>query len=296
MATKKKSTNTDLKKKLTAAQARVPGLNEDLNFLLAVNEKRNKNAHVITPLPYHSYTSDGDDGTRMLALPGTLRIFIAEASSPLLKKLKAACKDNNAAAQEAIMKSIADVMIARKLTSRKKAQKMILDTDNMFTLTCGKKTILDGGFLPYGDSITYMDIPYCGTPFPQHFPPLPPIDLDDWCGTGPKPRPRLDGFVVVHEPRLSPAAMAALKLIPESNREILIGGSTVAIGTSIWYASAVAALALVVMTVVAGCKSPLALRDIYIRESDIEKLGPMRTAAQLLALREKAMLGKAVSR
>jgi hypothetical protein len=190
------------------------------------------------------------------------------------------------------MEEIAAVMSARKLVERKAAQKMILNAESLFGFKCGTKTILDGGILPYNDDITYLDIPYCGTPFPKKFPPLPPIVLDEWCGTVPRPRPRLDGLVIIHEPRLSDAEMGALKQIPTGSREMLLGGSTVAIGTSVWYVSAVALVAVVVMTVTAGCASPSILRDLHIDDKLVDKLGPMRTATELIALREKAMVGR----
>jgi hypothetical protein len=72
---------------------------------------------------------------------------------------------------------------------------------------------------------------------------------------------------------------------------MLVGGGTVAIGTSVWYVSAVAAVAVAVMTATAGCAKPGLLRDIRLDERTINRLGPQRTASQLIALREKALLG-----
>jgi hypothetical protein len=190
-----------------------------------------------------------------------------------------------------VINSIGAVIVNRKLTDRQSAQKMILESKNLFEFSCGTKTLLDGGILPYDDTITYLDIPYCGTPFPKKFPPIPPVILDEYCGTGPKPMPKLDGLVVIHEPRLVKAEIDALKQIPTKNREMLLGSSSVAIGTSIWYASAVAAAAVAFMTATAGCANPSLLRDIRINPAHINKLGPQRTAAQLISLRQKALMG-----
>jgi hypothetical protein len=279
------------KEKLGVLQSKVIGLNDELAFVSAIQEKKLLNHKVSSPLEFVSYNSDGEDGTTMLALPGTIRIFVGLKTSPLLKQLKKAIASGKEEAQGEVMKSIGDVVANRKLIDRKSAQKMILEAPNLFEFTCGTKTLLDGGILPYGDTITYLDIPYCGTPFPKKFPPIPPVILDEYCGTGPKPLPKFDGVVVIHEPKLVKAEIDALKQIPIKNREMLIGGSTVAIGTSVWYVSAVALVAVVVMTATAGCAKPSLLRDIRINPTLINKLGPQRTASQLIAMRQKALMG-----
>ncbi|MDA3615678.1 hypothetical protein [Polluticaenibacter yanchengensis] len=291
MATIKKAIpNLDLKANIKSLQSKISGFDDELAFVKAINEKKLISHKVSKPLEMVAYKSDSNDGTTMLALPGTIRIFLANSNSLLLKKLKASIASGKVEAQSEAMKAIAKVIADRKLTDRKTAQKMILEAENLFEFTCGTKTLLDGGILPNNDEITYMDIPYCGTPFPKKFPPIPSVILDEYCGTGPKPRPKFDGLVVIHEPSLSKLEIDAFKLIPEANREMLIGGSTVAIGTSVWYVSAVAAVAVVVMTVTAGCAKPGLLRDIRLDESTIKKFGPQRAAAQLIALREKALI------
>ncbi|MFZ4672559.1 MAG: hypothetical protein ACOYLT_11160 [Flavobacterium sp.] len=283
------SRNRISKEKLTDLQSKISGLDDELSFVNAIQEKKLMNHKVSTSLEFVSYTSKGEDGTTMLALPGTIRIFIGLKTSPLLKQLKKAIASGKETEQGEVMKSIGDVVASRKLSDRKSAQKMILEASNLFEFTCGTKTLLDGGILPYDDNITYLDIPYCGTPYPKKFPPIPPIILDEFCGTGPKPLPKFDGLVVIHEPNLVKAEIDALKQIPTGSREMLIGGSTVAIGTSVWYVSAVALAAVAVMTATAGCAKPSLLRDIRINPTLINKLGPQRTASQLLAMREKAL-------
>jgi len=277
---------------IVAAQNKIAGLNDELKFIQSINEKKNKSTLFSKEIEMVSYSSDGDDGTKMLAVPGSIRIFIGNANSSLLKKLRKAAAANDAKQHAAVMEEVSSVMTSRKLTDRKSAQKMILGADSLYSFRCGSKTILDGAILPYNDEISYLDIPYCGTPFPKKFPPIPPIILDEYCGTVPRPRPRFDALVVIHEPQLSAAEIGALKQIPSDMREMLLGGSTVAIGTSVWYVSAVALVAVAVMTATAGCASPGILRDLHINEKVIDKLGPMRTATELIAMREKAMVGK----
>jgi hypothetical protein len=279
------------KAKIAALQSKISGLDDELAFITAIQEKKLMNHKVSSPLQFFSYTSKGEDGTAMLALPGSIRIFIGLKTSPLLRQLKKVLSSDNEAEQGEVMKSIASVVANRKLLDRKSAQKMILESSNLFEFTCGTKTLLDCGILPYDDNITYMDIPYCGTPYPKKFPPIPPIILDEFCGTGPRPLPKFEGLAVIHEPNLVKAEIDALKQIPTGSRDMLIGGSTVAIGTSVWYASAVAVVALAVMTATAGCAKPSLLRDIRIDPRLIDKLGPQRTASQLIAMRQKALAG-----
>jgi hypothetical protein len=279
------------KAKIAALQSKISGLDDELAFITAIQEKKLMNHKVSSPLQFFSYTSKGEDGTAMLALPGSIRIFIGLKTSPLLRQLKKVLSSDNEAEQGEVMKSIASVVANRKLLDRKSAQKMILESSNLFEFTCGTKTLLDCGILPYDDNITYMDIPYCGTPYPKKFPPIPPIILDEFCGTGPRPLPKFEGLAVIHEPNLAKAEIDALKQIPTGSRDMLIGGSTVAIGTSVWYASAVAVVALAVMTATAGCAKPSLLRDIRIDPRLIDKLGPQRTASQLIAMRQKALAG-----
>jgi hypothetical protein len=291
MATIKKTIAPRLSKdKISSLQSKISGLDDELSFVRAIQEKKLQAHKVSKQLEMVSYQSDGEDGRQMLALPGTIRIFIGKSNSGLLKKLRGVLAKGDTKAQGEVMLAIGKMVADRKLTNRQTAQKMILDAENLFEFRCGTKTLLDGGILPYDDEISYLDIPYCGTPFPKKFPPIPPVVLDEFCGTGPKPRPKFDGLVVIHEPRLSKPEIDALKQIPSASREMLIGGSTVAIGTSVWYVSAVAAAAVAVMTATAGCAKPGLLRDIRLDEKTINRLGPQRTAAQLIALREQALI------
>lgn len=282
---------TNQKLKSLKKQASIKGLNEDAEFIKKYNDSKLKRKMFSSKPQMINYTSKSDNGAEMLCLPGTITIFIGVKKSGKISKLKEVLATKSSKAEMKLMNELRDSFLNRKLVNKQIAQEMLLDSESHFKISCNSKTILDGGFLTPDSDITYLSIPYCGTPYPKKFPLpsfLPDFEFKEYLKEGIEPN--LETLILYHEPNLSELEKEILFNIPEDSREILVGVGTQALGTCIWYASAVALAAIAVMTATASCADIVQLRDIHLKDDLLKSFSAEQAAEELLNLRERALM------
>lgn len=282
---------TKEKRKALEKQAAIKGLDQELDFVKKYTEnKLGRLSSLAKPEIVH-YASKANNGNDMLCLPGTITVFIGTRKSKKIEELRKIIRANNAKAEAKLMAEVRASFLERKLVSKAEAQEQLLGSDSFFKITCGSKVILDGGFLTKDSDLTYLSIPYCGTPFPKRPPfptPFPDFEFKEYLKGG--KASKLEALILYHEPNLSKLEMEVLSKIPTDSREILVGTGTQAIGTCIWYASAVAVAALAFMTATASCADIVQLRDIRLKDELLDSFNAEQAAEALLDLRERALL------
>jgi len=260
-------------------------------------------------IPLIRYKPKSKDVSTMLAVPGSITVFMARKGSKILDEVRAAVEGQ--ADEAKLTKRLVEHFNSRRRVSVEQAVKMLQKEDVFADIRHGGTTVAASLFHPDGLECCVVVLPYNGGrlvrggltliervkgwipnpddpdggPLPGD--PLPPIPEPE---PGPDPSPELEAIALVHPPRLTRVEKEALARVPASQLELNLGkASDCTAVTGIAVAAVVVLLVVAIMT--AGCA---AFEIPALSEARVRQLGSLATARELLAARRNAIEAMAV--
>jgi len=236
----------------------------------------------VQSIPVVDYKPSASEHVHHLAQRGTLTLFVSRKGDGWIERVRSAASAGGGKDAE-LAREIRQRFLNREILPRKQAQELFRSQPVLADLRYGQKPLVSDLFPPPDGGPAVLVLEYNGGPISTDS-----FSIMEYLQEG--VQDRLEGVIVRHTPELTAAEQVALRDIPGTMSDLHIGVSTVAIGTCIWYASAVAAAAVVWMTATADCAGMTL--DPRIDDDRIRKIGPLATARELVNARRQILAGR----
>ena len=251
-----------------------------LDKLSAEKSRRIPSHRRIAIHPYHPSTVLPNE---QLALSGTVTIFFGRHGSPLLKEVQDAVQSRNGIDRK-VAQQIYNLFSNRKKVSLEDAVHQTHGAPVIAEIRYGGRTLVENITLPSELEIGVIVLPFNGG------------DLDalglQWIEfKHPHVESGLDVYAVFHQPVLTPAEAAALKLVPPEEIGLNIGDGPGSVACSVVILTVAVVVEVAVVAVTYAITGSDRRFNAEISAEAIAALGPVGTANALLNMRQSILSG-----
>jgi len=218
-----------------------------------------------------------------LTPPGSITIFMAPADSPFLEDVTTAFSTADRGRQEALQKIVTESAASRSTISLIESMKELTADRTYADLNYGSKALARNLGLPNRIPFGTLTLPYNGGDLDDR-----KFELVEYTREGIKER--LGAVIIRRPPVLTAAEREALDKVPADLLEINIGSSPL-MPMTLALVTIAAFVAINAITLGPAPSSLAAQLRIELAEESIRELGPLASAQELLALRQRLLSG-----
>jgi hypothetical protein len=217
-----------------------------------------------------------------LALEGTLTVLAARKGSPLMADIRAALRSGSGDTR-AVATRLYTQFRNRKGLTFDRALKKAVSADVFADVLHGDRVLAEGVFVPRDLEVAVIPLPYNGGPLADDGIVVVEHPADE--GTDP-----LDILVLRRAPVLTKAERAAIDKVPKAQRTMNVGHSPGPRACSVLLLTAAVVVEAAIVAVTYTITGKVHLGHMaHIRPSDLKKMGPSKSARELVKMRRSLM-------
>lgn len=255
----------------------------DVALLKKVRDERSRRLPRFRNVEIHSYKPTNVLPDQQLALAGTVTVFFARPGSTLLRDIESAVRKGDGSDRH-VARRIQDLFTDRKQVSLEEAVSKTARSPIIAELRYAGATLVENITLPADLEMGVIVLPFNGGALSD--------DGLQWIEFHhPHVESGLDVYAVYNQPNLTPAEIAALKLVPAEE-----------VGINVGYGPGEVACSVLLLTVLVVAEVAIVAATYAITGSDrrfstevspeaIAALGPVGTAVALLNMRKSILAG-----
>ncbi len=259
-------------------------LSSDIEMIHRASAERARRVPRHRKVAIHHYRPTNVLPDQQLALAGTITVFFAHPGSGLLKEIEMAVSKNDGSDRR-VARKVLDLFADRKRFSLEEAVSKTTRAPIIAELRYGGKTLVENITLPGDLEVGVIVLPFNGGNLLE--------DGLQWIEFHhPHVEAGLDVYAVYNQPNLTPAEIAALKLIPEEMAEINVGYGPGDVACSVLLLTVAVVVEVAIVAATYAITGSDRRYSTEISPDAIAALGPVGTANALLQMRTSILLGR----
>ncbi len=256
----------------------------ELELLKKVRSERDRRVPKHRQVELRPYKPSSVLPDHQLALAGTITVFFARQGSSLLKEVEAATRHGDTSDRK-VARKIHGLFANRKQMCLEEAAKLTASASTIAEIRYAGATLVENITLPMDLEMGVIVLPYNGGE-------LSPGGLQWIEFHHPHVEAGLDVIAVYNQPSLTPAEIAALKLVPAEQVGLNVGYGPGEVACSVLLLTVAVVVEVAVVAVTYTITGSDRRFNAEVSPEAIAELGPVGTAAALLQMRKSILSGE----